>query len=87
MFKGAALPSVPDGGSVLQQKFSRVEQAPEDALHPLGRGARLLEVLQAGPALGLAESPVGQHAAKEAEEFGLHLVYGTITELVRRLLR
>jgi putative membrane protein len=39
------------------------------------------------PALGLAESPVRQPAAKEAEEFGLHLVYGTITELARRLLR
>ena len=39
------------------------------------------------PALGLAESPARQPAAKEAEEFGLHLAYGAITELVRRLLR
>lgn len=39
------------------------------------------------PAFGLAESLVRQPVAKEAEEFGLHLVYGTITELVRRLLR
>ena len=39
------------------------------------------------PALGLTESPLRQPATKEAEEFGLHLVYGAITELVRRLLR
>jgi uncharacterized membrane protein YagU involved in acid resistance len=39
------------------------------------------------PAFGLAESLVRQPVAKEAEEFGLHLVYGTITEFVRRLLR
>jgi uncharacterized membrane protein YagU involved in acid resistance len=39
------------------------------------------------PALGLADSPVRQPIGKEAEEFGLHLAYGSVTELVRRLLR
>jgi hypothetical protein len=28
-----------------------------------------------------------QPMVKEAEEFGLHLVYGSVTELFRRLLR
>jgi len=39
------------------------------------------------PALGLAESPTRQPLGKEAEEFGLHLLYGSVTELGRRLLR
>jgi uncharacterized membrane protein YagU involved in acid resistance len=39
------------------------------------------------PALGLADSPVRQPIGKEAEEFGLHLAYGSVTELVRRSLR
>jgi len=39
------------------------------------------------PALGLADSPVRQPIPKEAEEFALHLAYGSVTELVRRLLR
>jgi putative membrane protein len=39
------------------------------------------------PALGLAEPPTRQPVRKEAEEFGLHLLYGLTTELVRRLLR
>ena len=39
------------------------------------------------PALGLADSPVRQPIGKEAEEFGLHVVYGAVTELVRRLLQ
>jgi putative membrane protein len=39
------------------------------------------------PALGLAEPPTRRPVRKEAEEFGLHLVYGVTTELVRRLLR
>ncbi len=38
------------------------------------------------PALGLAEPPTRQPLGKEAHEFGLHLVYGVVTELVRRLL-
>src|SRR5262245_51172312 len=54
---------------------------------PFGAAVWLGAHVVAVPALGLAESPVRQPAAKEAEEFGLHLVYGTITELVRRLLR
>ena len=54
---------------------------------PFGAAVWLGAHVVAVPALGLAESPVRQPAAKEAEEFGLHLVYGAITELVRRLLR
>ena len=45
-------------------------------------GAHVIAV----PALGLAEPPTRQPPGKEAEEFGLHLVYGVTTELVRRLL-
>ena len=54
---------------------------------PFGAAVWLGAHVVAVPALGLAGSPVRQPATKEAEEFGLHLVYGTITELVRRLLR
>src|SRR5262245_5577439 len=54
---------------------------------PLGAAVWLGAHVVAVPTLGLAESPVRQPAAKEAEEFVLHLVYGSITELVRRLLR
>jgi putative membrane protein len=39
------------------------------------------------PALGLARPPMQHSPFKEAEEFGLHLLYGLTTELVRRLLR
>lgn len=46
-------------------------------------GAHVIAV----PALGLAEPPTREPVGKEAEEFGLHLVYGVTTELVRRLLR
>jgi len=46
-------------------------------------GAHVIAV----PALGLAEPPTRRPFEKEAEEFGLHLVYGLTTELVRRLLR
>jgi putative membrane protein len=38
------------------------------------------------PALGLAEPPTRRPVRNEAEEFGLHLLYGLTTELVRRLL-
>lgn len=46
-------------------------------------GAHVITV----PALGLAEPPTRQPLGKEAEELGLHLIYGMTTELVRRLLR
>jgi putative membrane protein len=46
-------------------------------------GAHVLVV----PALGLAEPPTHKPTRQEAEEFGLHLVYGVTTELARRLLR
>lgn len=39
------------------------------------------------PALGLSEPPPRRPVRQEAEEFGLHLVYGLTTELARRLLR
>jgi putative membrane protein len=45
-------------------------------------GAHVIAV----PALGLAEPPTRQPVGKEAEELGLHLIYGLTTELVRRLL-
>jgi putative membrane protein len=46
-------------------------------------GAHVITV----PALGLAEPPTRRPVGKEAEELGLHLVYGLTTEIVRRLLR
>ena len=39
------------------------------------------------PALGLAPPPTRQPPLKEASEFVLHLVYGAVTELARRLIR
>ena len=44
-------------------------------------GAHVITV----PALGLAEPPTRQPPSKEGLEFVLHLVYGAVTELVRRL--
>src|SRR5262245_30365847 len=38
------------------------------------------------PALGLAEPPTRRPLRDESQEFGLHLLYGVATELVRRLL-
>jgi putative membrane protein len=38
------------------------------------------------PALGLSEPPTRQPIGQEAQEFGLHVVYGSVTEFVRRLL-
>jgi putative membrane protein len=54
---------------------------------PFGAAVWLGAHVVAVPALGLAEFPVRRPVAEEAEEFGLHLVYGSVTELVRRLLR
>ena len=45
-------------------------------------GAHVIAV----PALGLADPPMRRPVGKDPEEFGLHLVYGLTTELVRRLL-
>ena len=39
------------------------------------------------PALGLAEPPARRPLSKEGPEFLLHLVYGAVTEIVRRLVR
>ena len=38
------------------------------------------------PALGLSAPPTRRPPVKEAAEFALHLVYGAVTELVRRFL-
>ena len=46
-------------------------------------GAHVLVV----PALGLAKSPTRQPLRDEAQEFGLHLLYGLTTEVTRRALR
>jgi uncharacterized membrane protein YagU involved in acid resistance len=46
-------------------------------------GAHVITV----PALGLAEPPTRRPPSKEGLEFVLHLVYGAVTELVRRLAR
>lgn len=46
-------------------------------------GAHVITV----PALGLAKPPTQRPLDKEAQEFGLHLLYGMTTELIRRLLR
>jgi putative membrane protein len=45
-------------------------------------GAHVITV----PALGLAEPPTRRPLSKEGLEFGLHLVYGAVTELMRRLV-
>ena len=45
-------------------------------------GAHVIAV----PALGLAEPPTRRPPSKEGVEFVLHLVYGAVTELVRRLV-
>ena len=78
---GAAVGAVYGAAAEIVPMVSRAFGLPFGAAVWLG--AHVVTV----PALGLAESPVRQPVAKEAEEFGLHLVYGTITELVRRLLR
>ena len=39
------------------------------------------------PALGLAEPPTRRPLSKEGLEFLLHLVYGAVTEIVRRIVR
>src|SRR5688500_8935892 len=46
-------------------------------------GAHVITV----PALGLSEPPTRRPFSKEALEFVLHLVYGAVTEGVRRLVR
>lgn len=46
-------------------------------------GAHVITV----PALGLAEPPTRRPFSKEALEFLLHLVYGAVTELGRRVVR
>jgi len=54
---------------------------------PFGAAVWLGAHVIAVPALGLAESPLRQPVGKEAGELGLHFVYGSVAELVRRFLR
>ena len=54
---------------------------------PFGVAVWLGAHVVAVPAMGLTEPPTQQPVGKEAEEFGLHVVYGTVTEIVRRLLQ
>jgi putative membrane protein len=53
---------------------------------PFGVAIWLGAHVVAVPALGLADPPTRRPVRQEAEEFGLHAVYGVTTELVRRLL-
>ena len=54
---------------------------------PFGLAVWLGAHVIAVPALGLAESPARRPPSKEAPELGLHVVYGAVVELVRRLAR
>jgi uncharacterized membrane protein YagU involved in acid resistance len=54
---------------------------------PFGAAVWLGAHVMTVPALGLAEPPTRQPLAKEMPELGMHFLYGTVTELVRRLLR
>jgi putative membrane protein len=54
---------------------------------PFGLAVWLGAHVVAVPAMGLAEPASRQPIGTEAEELGLHAVYGSVTELVRRLLR
>ena len=54
---------------------------------PFGIGVWFGAHVVAVPAMGLSDPPTRQPVGKEAEEFGLHVVYGAVTEIVRRLLQ
>jgi uncharacterized membrane protein YagU involved in acid resistance len=53
---------------------------------PFGVAVWLGAHVVAVPALDLAEPPTRRPVRQEAEEFGLHVVYGMTAEIVRRLL-
>jgi len=53
---------------------------------PFGIAVWLGAHVVAVPALGLSEPSTWQPLGQEAEELGLHVVYGSVTEFVRRLL-
>ena len=54
---------------------------------PFGIGVWFGAHVVAVPAMGLSDPPTRQPVGNEAEEFGLHVVYGAVTEIVRRLLQ
>jgi len=54
---------------------------------PFGLAVWLGAHVIAVPTLGLAEPPTRQPRSKEALELLLHLVYGTVTEGIRRAIR
>jgi uncharacterized membrane protein YagU involved in acid resistance len=53
---------------------------------PFGIAVWLDAHVVAVPALGLAQPPTRRPLGPEAEELGLHLVYGATTEIFRRLM-
>jgi putative membrane protein len=54
---------------------------------PFGVAVWLGAHVTAVPALGLSEPPTRRPLSKEGLELALHLVYGAVTEIVRRLAR
>ena len=74
-------------GAVYGAVAEIVPRATAAAGLPFGVAVWLGAHVIAVPALDLAEPPTRRPVDKEAEEFGLHLIYGMTTELVRRLLR
>ena len=73
MFYGAAVEVLPVLGTGLGMPFGAA----------VWLGAHVITV----PVLGLSEPVTRSTPLREAVEFGAHLVYGAVVEIVRRLLR
>ena len=73
-------------GAVYSAVAERVPGATAAWGLPFGVAVWLGAHVTAVPALGLADPPTRQPVGQEVKEFGLHLIYGTTTELVRYLL-
>jgi uncharacterized membrane protein YagU involved in acid resistance len=73
VFYGAAVEVLPVLGTGLGMPFGAA----------VWLGAHVITV----PALGLSEPVTRSTPLREAVEFGAHLVYGAVVEVVRRLLR